>query len=182
MPFKPITELAVHFTSPQRHQLWAPQKLPLENGGGWESARGRGRSFQTEDTVCTKAWKLQVSGTLSPLVLLEDTGQESSSHKSWFIKPGLSPIGWDFSLLILRGWIILCRGYCAVHCCILSSIPGPPSRKYSSGPLLPKKWRCGGDCPGDPVVRTLSCNAGGAVRPLVRELRYHMPHGQKPKT
>jgi len=55
----------------------------------------------------------------------------------------------------------------------------------ASGVRLPA-WRFNersslGDFPGGPVVKTSSSNAGGVVRPLIRELRSYMPHGQKAK-
>ena len=38
-----------------------------------------------------------------------------------------------------------------------------------------------GDFPGCPVVKTSPSNAGAWVQSLVRELRYHIPWGQKSK-
>ena len=38
------------------------------------------------------------------------------------------------------------------------------------------------DQPCSPVLENSPCNAGGAVQSLVRELRSHMPWGQKTKT
>ena len=38
-----------------------------------------------------------------------------------------------------------------------------------------------GDFPGYPVIKTSPSNAGAWVQSLVRELRYHMPQGQKSK-